>query len=183
VRAYFVSGVGERKEGEEYTLERKSYHVTKTQHEIPKNTRLLAKIVIERGHPYLVFWLEEEERTYPLAKEDPRVILRRFWEAKNFKQLLRHVNSIGLTTDFYKDNVFIKSIPLPYEEYPPKVRRVLREVRDIHRDLTGFGRFIFQYYGEEGRIHNYRIWWLLPTIYLFDTEIANEVDKILGMLD
>jgi len=163
VRAYFVSGVGERKEGEEYTLEGKSYHVTKTQHEIPKNTRLLAKIVIKRGHPYLVFWLEEEERTYPLAKE--------------------HVNRIGLTTDFYKDNVFIKSIPLPYEEYPPKVRRVLREVRDIHRDLTGFGRFIFQYYGEEGRIHNYSIWWLLPTIYLFDTEIANEVDKILGMLD
>jgi len=41
-RAYFVSGIGERKEGEDYTLEGKSYHVTKTQHEIPKLSSLLA---------------------------------------------------------------------------------------------------------------------------------------------
>ncbi|AHF80079.1 TIGR00703 family protein [Thermococcus paralvinellae] len=182
-RAYFVSGAGEREEGETYTVKGKEYHITETQQEIPSNARLLAKIVIEKGQPYLVFWLEEEEQTFPLAKEDPRIILRRFWEAKKFKQLLKHVNSVGLTTDFYKDNVFTRSIPLPYEEYPPKVRRVLREVRDIHRDLTGFGRFVFQYYGEEDKMHNYRLWWLLPTIYLFDVEIANEIDKILGMLD
>ncbi|MFA4645673.1 TIGR00703 family protein [Pyrococcus kukulkanii] len=182
-RAYFVSKVGERKEGETYTVHGKEYHIEETQKEIPENARLLARIVIERGQPYLEFWLEEEDTRFPLAKEDPRIILKRFWEKEKFIQLLKTVRAVGLTTDFYKDNVFIKSIPLPYEEYPPKVRRVLREVKDIHRDLTGFGRFVFQYFGEEDKTYNYRVFWTIPTIHLFDVEVANEVDKVLGMLD
>lgn len=182
-RAYFVSKVGERREGEKYQVGGKEYYIEETQKDIPGNARLLARIVIERGNPYLEFWLEEEDTKFPLAKEDPRIILKRIWEKEKLNQLLKHVRAIGLTTDFYKDNVFIKSIPLPYEEYPPKVRRVLREVRDIHRDLTGFGRFVFQYFGEVEKAHNYRLHWTLPTLHLFDVDIANEVDKILGMLD
>lgn len=118
-----------------------------------------------------------------LARENPRIVLHRFLSEKGFKQLERYMGSIGLTTDFFKDRVFVKSLPLPYEEYPPKVRRVLREVRDLHSDMTGFGRFVFQYYGEESKVHSYRLWWLLPTIHLFDVEVANEVDKVLAMLD
>ncbi|AAL81612.1 TIGR00703 family protein [Pyrococcus furiosus DSM 3638] len=182
-RAYFVSRTGEREEGETYSLQGKTYHIEKTEKEIPENARLLARIVIERGQPYLEFWLEEEDTVYPLAKEDPRIILKRLWEKEKLNQLLKHVRAVGLTTDFYKDTVFIKSIPLPYEEYPPKVRRVLREVRDIHRDIMGFGRFVFQYFGEENKTHNYRLHWTLPTLHLFDVEIANEIDKVLGMLD
>ncbi|AEH24848.1 TIGR00703 family protein [Pyrococcus yayanosii] len=182
-RAYFVFRAGEKQEGETYVVGGKEYYVEETQRDIPENARLLAKIVIEKGQPYLVFWLEEEDRSFPLAKEDPRIILRRFWEKEKFNQLLKHVRSVGLTTDFYKDNVFIKAIPLPYEEYPPKVRRVLRAVKDVHRDMTGFGRFVFQYFGEEDKRHNYRLYWTLPTLHLFDLEVANEVDKILGMLD
>jgi uncharacterized protein (TIGR00703 family) len=181
--AYFVSKAGTREEGETYTEGGREYHISETQREIPKDARLLARIVIERGQPYLEFWLDTEEGNFPLAKEDPRLILHRFWTEKKFNQLEKHVGSVGLTTDFFKDRVFVKSIPLPYEEYPPKVRRVLREVRDVHRDLTGFGRFVFQYFGEEDKAYQYRLWWLLPTIHLFDVEVSNEVDKILAMLD
>ncbi|NJE43495.1 TIGR00703 family protein [Thermococcus sp. GR6] len=182
-RAYFVSKAGERQEGETYTIRGREYHIDETQKAIPKNARLLARIVIEKGRPYLEFWLEEGEQSFPLAKEDPGIILHRFWTGKGFNQLEKYVWSVGLTTDFFKDRVFVKSLPLPYEEYPPKVRRVLREVRDLHRDMTGFGRFVFQYYGEKGKAHSYRLWWLLPTIHLFDVEVSNEVDKILAMLD
>ncbi|AFL95696.1 hypothetical protein CL1_1497 [Thermococcus cleftensis] len=181
--AYFVSRAGTREEGETYTENGREYHISETKREIPRNAQLLARIVIERGQPYLEFWLEAEETSYPLAKEDPRLILHRFWSEKKFNQLEKHVVSVGLTTDFYKNRVETLSVPLPFEEYPPKVRRVLREVRDVHRDLTGFGRFIFQYYGQEKKTHNYRLWWLLPTIHLFDVEVSNEVDKILAMLD
>ena len=181
--AYFVSRSGTHEEGDTYTQNGREYHINETRREIPKNARLLARIIIERGSPYLEFWLEAEEDSYPLAREDPRLILHRFWSSKKLNQLEKHVGSVGLTTDFFKDQAFIQSIPLPFEEYPPKVRRVLREVRDLHRDMTGFGRFVFQYYGEEGKAHSYRLWWLLPTIHLFDVEISNEVDKILAMLD
>ncbi|ASJ05739.1 TIGR00703 family protein [Thermococcus barossii] len=181
--AYFVSRLGTREEGETYTEGGREYHVSETQKNLPRNTRLLARIVIERGKPYLEFWLDTEEETYPLAREDPRLVLHRFWAEKKFNQLEKYVNSVGMTTDFFKDRVFIKSLPLPYEEYPPKIRRVLREVRDVHRDLTGFGRFVFQYFGAEEKTHNYRLWWLLPTIHLFDIDVANEIDKVMGMLD
>ncbi|BAA30420.1 225aa long hypothetical protein [Pyrococcus horikoshii OT3] len=182
-RAYFISKTGERHEGETYIFKGKEYHVSRTQKEIPENARLLARIIIERGNPYLEVWLEEEDVKFPLTKEDPRIILKRIWEKEKLNQLLKHVRAVGLTTDFYKDNVFTQGIPLPYEEYPPKVRRVLREVKDIHRDLTGFGRFVFQYFGEVDKMHNYRLYWTLPTLHLFDIDIANEVDKVLGMLD
>ncbi|WP_456367029.1 TIGR00703 family protein [Thermococcus sp.] len=182
-KAYFVSKAGTREEGETYSENGREYHISETQRGIPKNARLLARIVIERGQPYLELWLDTEEENFPLAKDDPRVILHRFWTERKFNQLEKHVGSVGLTTDFFKDRVFVKSIPLPYEEYPPKVRRVLREVRDVHRDMTGFGRFVFQYFGEEDKTHQYRLWWLLPTIHLFDVEVSNEVDKVLAMLD
>ncbi|ASJ03315.1 TIGR00703 family protein [Thermococcus profundus] len=181
--AYFVSETGTREEGETYTEGGKEYHITETQKALPKNSKLLARIIIERGQPYLEFWLETEEGTYPLAKEDPRLVLHRFWTEKKFKQLDKYVVSVGLTTDFYKSKILDASVPLPYEEYPPKVRRVLREVRDFHRDLTDFGRFIFQYFGEVKKESSYRLWWLLPTIHLFDVEVSNEADKILAMLD
>ncbi len=181
--AYFVSRTGTREEGETYTEGGKEYHITETQRALPANSKLLARIIIKRGGPYLEFWLDAEDGTHPLAKEDPRVILNRFWTEKKLKQLVKHLVIVGLTTDFYKSRVEGPSTPLPYEEYPPKVRRVIREVRDIHRDMTGFGRFVFQYYGEEDKTHNYRLWWLLPTIHLFDIEVSNEVDKVLAMLD
>jgi len=154
--AYFVSRAGTREEGETYREAGKEYHIQETQRVIPRNTRLLARIVIERGQPFLEFWLEDEEGSFHLSREDPRIILHRFWTAKGFRQLEACVGSVGLTTDFFKDRVFVKSVPLPFEEYPPKVRRVLREVRDVHRDMTGFGRFVFQYYGEEEKTHNQR---------------------------
>ncbi len=181
--AYFVSKSGTREEGETYREAGREYHISETQRGIPRRGRLLARVVIEKGQPYLEFWLEEGDTSFPLSKEDPRVVLHRIWRNKGFGQLEKYVGSVGLTTDFFKDRVFVKSIPLPYEEYPPKVRRVLREVRDLHRDLTGFGRFVFQYFGEEGKAHQYRLWWLLPTIHLFDVEVSNEADKILAMLD
>lgn len=53
------------------------------------------------------------------------------------------MGSVGLMMDFFKDRVFVKSIFFFYEEYLLKVRRVLREVRDVYRDLMGFGRFVF----------------------------------------
>jgi len=182
-RAYFVSRSGTREEGETYTHEGKEYHIEETRRDIPRNARLLARIIIERGQPYLEFWLEDDDGSFPLSREDPRLILHRLWTAKGFKQLEKHVGSVGLTTDFFKDRTFFRALPLPAEEYPPKVRRVLREVKDLHRDITGFGRFVFQYFGEEEKAHSYRLWWLLPTIHLFDVDVSNEIDKILAMLD
>ena len=181
--AYFVSRTGTREEGETYTEGGKEYQIAETQRALPANSKLLARIIIERGQPYLEFWLDTEDETFPLAKEDPRLILHRFWTEKKLKQLDKHLVAVGLTTDFYKSRVEEPSILLPYEDYPPKVRRVLREVRDVHRDMTGFGRFIFQYFGESKKETYYRLWWLLPTIHLFDVEVSNEVDKVLAMLD
>lgn len=180
---YFVLKVGIREEGEIYMEGGKEYYISEIQKEILKNVRFLVRIVIEKGQFYLEFWFDIEDGNFLLVKEDLRFIFYCFWIEKKFNQFEKYVGSVGLMMDFFKDRVFVKSIFFFYEEYLLKVRRVLREVRDVYRDLMGFGRFVFQYFGEEDKIYQYCFWWFLLMIYFFDVEVFNEVDKIFVMFD
>lgn len=47
--AYFVSKAGTREEGETYRENGREYYISETQSEIPRDARLLARIIIEKG--------------------------------------------------------------------------------------------------------------------------------------
>ncbi|MFW8159851.1 UPF0128 family protein, partial [Klebsiella pneumoniae] len=89
----------------------------------------------------------------------------------------------GITTEFLQKNGE-GGKAYPFEALPPKMRRALREAKDVIQKYAGVGRFTLAYFGtnkdEEDR---YIVTWLLPTIRLFRVELAEHVDKLLAALD
>jgi len=70
--------------------------------------------------------------------------------------------------------------PYPFEKLPNVARRFLREAKKVEKE-AGFGRVALAYFGEnkDGE-PRFRVSWLLPTIALFEIDIAEKADKILA---
>jgi len=70
--------------------------------------------------------------------------------------------------------------PCPVDRLPKIPRHFLREARRVEKEM-GFGRIALAYFGEnKDKDARFRVSWLVPTIALFELDIAEKIDKLLA---
>ncbi len=174
----------ERRAGDVYEHEGERFEVREVLRSLPKGARLLIRVGLEdrRGviRAYYQAGFGEETLLFSLPAAE---LLLAYFRKRGFGKLLEAFHSSGLTTEFIqKRGEHGKAYP--FEQLPHKMRRALREAHDLLRKHTHVGRFTLVYFGKnKDGDDRYIVTWLLPTIRLFDVDVAERVDKLLAALD
>ena len=173
-----------RRVGDIYEQAGERYEVQEVVSEMPRATRLLLRVQLEdrRGVVRAFYRAESGEETL-LFELPAALLLLTFFKKRGYAHLLTTFHSSGLTTLFLRKRGE-EGKALPFATWPPKFRRALREAGDILRKFTGTGRFTLAFFGQnrEGK-DRYVALWLVPTVQLFRTEVAEHLDKHLAALN
>ncbi len=183
--SYFVSDSDlRRKVGDKYTEDGISYEIEEMVKSLPKGVELRASVVLEETRPVIEAWIRDEKGTeFPLFKVHAGELLITYFKKKKLHKLVESILSSGLTTEFVKHRG-TEGKPVKFDELPPAAREALRTASKVHKDLTGVGRFTLVYFGKnKNRKHRYWMNWILPTLYLFDIDIAEKVNSVFEALD
>lgn len=183
--AVFVSETEKGREvGDVYEEAGETFEVREIVKELPKGAKLLIRVALEERRGVIRAYYRsargEETELFVLPAAE---LLLAYFKKRGFGKLLEAFHSSGLTTEFIQKNGEAGRA-YPFEALPPKMRRALREARDVLRKYAGVGRFTLVYFGKnkDGE-DRYVVTWLLPTIRLFDVDVAEHVDKLLAALD
>ncbi|XRP96761.1 TIGR00703 family protein [Methanocaldococcus sp. 16A] len=179
---YFTVELDERKAGDKFSKDGKEYEVIEVLEELPKNTELYAHIEMEMGRAYIVCQLRDEDgQNLEVLRVPAAALLLAFFKKNKLGNLIKAIKNVGISSELSLQNG-VGGKPLSYEELPNVARRFLRSVRKVEKE-TGFGRLSFAYYGEtkDGEPRFY-FTWLLPTIALFDLDIAKKANDTIGIL-
>lgn len=177
---FFTAEYGKRKVKEKYVEEGVEYEVNEILKDLPKNKKLFAHIESYQGRAYIVAQLREGDENIEILRVPAGSLVLSFFKKNKLSQLISYMRNVGICVEFIKQRGQ-EGKPVAYEELPTTARKFLRTAKDVEKD-AGFGRMAFAYYGEDKEMKpRYRISWLLPTIALFDLEIAQKTDKALAM--
>ncbi len=172
-----------RKQGDVYEEEGEKFEVQEILKSIPKGAKLIIRVSLEerRGVIRAYYRSETGEETllFTLPAAD---LLLVYFKKRGYGKLLESFHACGLTTEFISKRGD-QGRAANFEALPLKMRRVMREAWDIIRKRTKTGRFTLAYFGKnKDGDDRYIITWLVPTIYLFDSEIAERIDKLLSAI-
>ncbi len=177
---YFTTETDKRKVGEKFVEEGVEYEVVEILKDLPKNKRLFAHIESYNGRAYIVAQLREDDEDVEILRFPAGVVVLSFFKKNKLNQLVAHMRNAGICIEFVKRRGQ-DGKPASYEELPSVARKFLRTAKDVEK-MAGFGRVALAYYGEDKeKKPRYRISWLLPTIAMFDSEIAQKADRALEM--
>ncbi len=183
--AVFVSETEKGREvGDVYEEAGETFEIREIVKELPKGAKLLIRVTLEERRGVIRAYYRsargEETELFVLPAAE---LLLAYFKKRGFGKLLEAFHSSGLTTEFIQKNGEAGRA-YPFEALPPKMRRALREARDVLRKYAGVGRFTLVYFGKNKDDEDrYVVTWLLPTIRLFDVDVAEHVDKLLAALD
>ncbi len=179
---FFTAEYGKYRKGDTYTLEGVKYEVQEILEEMPKNKRIFAHIEMEQGRAYIVGELREGDENIEILRLPAGVVLLAYLKKHKLHKVIEALRNVGTATELVKQRGQ-EGKPYPFEKLPNIARRFLRGAKDVEKD-AGFGRVAFAYYGEnKDGDPRFRISWLLPTIALFDIDIAEKVDKLFAIFD
>jgi len=183
--AVFVSATAKgRRAGDVYEEAGETFEVRRILEELPKGARLWVEVALEdrRGVVRAYYRPERGPATLLFALPAAELLLA-YFKKRGFGHLLSAFHSSGLTTEFVKRRGEAGRA-VAFEALPPKMRRALREAQDTLKKHAGVGRFTLVYFGKnKDGDDRYQVTWLLPTVRLFDVELAEHVDKLLAALD
>ncbi len=170
-----------RKKGDIYEEGGETFEVKEILGSIPKNAKLIIRVSLEerRGiiRAYYVSELGEETLLFTLPAAD---LLLAYFKKRGYGKLLESFHSCGITTEFIAKRGD-QGTAVEFERLPLKMRRVMREAWDLIRKRTKSGRFTLAYFGKnKDGDDRFVLTWLVPTIYLFDSEIAERIDKLIA---
>jgi len=182
---FFTSEIEKGREvGDVYEEKGETFEVKEIVSELPKNSKLLIRVGLEerRGIIRAYYKAEKEEEillfTLPAAE-----LLLAYFKKRKFFHLLEAFHSSGYTTEFIQKNGEVGKA-YDFSDLPNKMRRALREAKDVLKKYTGSGRFTLVYFGtNKDGDDRYIVTWLIPTIHLFNVDVAEHIDKLLGALD
>ncbi len=183
--AVFVSETEKGREvGDVYEEAGETFEIREIVKELPKGAKLLIRVTLEERRGVIRAYYRsargEETELFVLPAAE---LLLAYFKKRGFGKLLEAFHSSGLTTEFIQKNGEAGRA-YPFEALSPKMRRALREARDVLRKYAGVGRFTLVYFGKNKDDEDrYVVTWLLPTIRLFDVDVAEHVDKLLAALD
>ncbi len=176
---FFVAEYGKRNVGDVYKEDDIEYQVSEVLYEMPKNKKLFAHIEMENGKAYLVGELREGEENIEILRIPAASLLLAYFKKHKLHHLIEALRNVGTATELVKQRGQ-EGKPYPYEKLPNVARRFLREAKKIEKE-AGFGRVALAYFGEnKDGDARFKVSWLLPTIALFEIDIAEKTDKILG---
>ncbi len=176
---FFVAEYGKREVGERYEEEGVQYEVSEILYEMPKNKKLFAHIEMMEGRAYIVGQLREGDNNIEILRLPAGSLLLAYFKKHKLHHLIEALRNVGTATELVKQRGQ-EGKPVPYSDLPNVARRFLRNAKDIEKE-AGFGRVALAYYGEnKDGDPRFRVSWLLPTIALFEIDIAEKVDKNLG---
>ncbi len=179
---YFVSEYGKRKKGDVYEEEGITYEVSEILEEMPKNKKLFAHIEMENGRAYIVGQLREGEDNIEILRLPAGSILLAYFKKHRLHALIEALKNVGIVTEFVKQRGQ-EGKPYPFEKLPNVARRFLREAKKLEKE-AGFGRVALAYFGEnKDGDPRFRVSWFLPTIALFEIDLAEKADKILAAFE
>ncbi len=176
---FFVAEYGKRRVGDVYEEDGVRYEVSEILYEMPKNKRMFAHIEMDEGRAYLVAELREGEDNIEILRLPAASLLLAFFKKHKLHHLIEALRNVGTATELVKQRGQ-EGKPYPFERLPNVPRRFLREAKKIEKE-AGFGRVALAYFGEnKDGDARFRVSWLLPTIALFEIDIAEKADKILA---
>lgn len=185
VPAVFVAAAeAQRRQGETYEAEGETFEVQEIWESLPKGARLLVRVGLEerRGVIRTYYRAAHGEETLLFTLPAAELLLA-YFKKQGFGKLLEAFHASGLTTEFIQKRGE-QGKAYDYDHLPAHMRRALREAGDLIRKRTGMGRFTLVYFGKnKDGDDRYVVTWLLPTIYLFDVDIAERLEKLLAALD
>ena len=174
----------QRVAGDRYEDQGETFEVQEVWGELPKGATLLIRVGLEdrrgviRGYYRDAHGEETLLFTLPAAE-----LLLAYFKKRRFGKLLEAFHSSGLTTEFIQKRGE-QGKAYDFDHLPAVMRRALREAHDLIRKHTKVGRFTLVYFGvNKDGDHRYIVTWLLPTIHLFDLDVAERVEKMLAALD
>ncbi len=176
---FFTAETGKRDVGDKYEEEDIKYEVEEIIHELPKNKKIFAHIEMIQGRAYLIGELREVEENIEILRVPAGAVLLTYFKKHKLHHLIEALRNVGTATELVKQRGQ-EGKPVPYEQLPNVARRFLRGAKDVEED-AGFGRVALSYWGEnKDGDARFRVSWLLPTIALFDIDIAEKADKLLA---
>ncbi len=185
VPAVFVAAQEDhRSKGETYQADGETFEVQEVWKSLPKGSRLLVRVGLEdrRGVIEASYRSPNGEETLLFALPAAELLLA-YFKKRGFGKLLEAFHSSGLTTEFIQKRGE-QGKAVDFDHLPAHMRRALREAGDLIRKHTRVGRFTLVYFGKnKNGDDRYIVTWLLPTIHLFDVDVAERVDRLLEVLD
>ncbi len=182
VQSFFVANEDDmHKQGDVYEEEGETFEVHEILKTIPKGAKLLVRVSLEERRGVIRAYYKSENGEETLLFTLPAAdLLLVYFKKRGYGKLLESFHACGLTTEFISKRGD-QGRAMEFEKLPLKMRRVMREAWDIIRKKTKTGRFTLAYFGKnKDGDDRYIITWLVPTIYLFDSEIAERIDKLLA---
>jgi uncharacterized protein (TIGR00703 family) len=174
--SYFVSR--DRKVGDKFEESGENFEVVEILKEIPKNKKVLAYIHMIDGRANLFIDLVEKDDTISLIQVPAGEILLAFLKKHRLAKITEAIKDIGTASRLVKATR-LEGKPFTFEELPPVMRRFLRGAKKVEKEM-GFGRVSLAYFGEnKDKKEQYSMEWMVPTIALFDEQIAEKIDKTL----
>jgi uncharacterized protein (TIGR00703 family) len=173
-----------RKAGDVYEEAGETFEVQEVVESLPKGARILVEVGLEdrRGVIRGIYRAADDEETVLFTLPAAELLLAMF-KKRGLHALIEAFHSSGLTTEFIRRRG-VTGKPWTFDKLPARMRQALRVAHDIIDDETGAGRFTLVYFGKnKDGDDRYIVTWLLPTIYLFDIDIAEKIDRTLAALD
>ena len=176
---FFTAETGKKAVGDIYEEDDIKYEVEEIIYELPKNKKIFAHIEMFQGRAYLIGELREGDENIEILRVPAGVVLLTYFKKHKLHHLIEALRNVGTATELVKQRGQ-EGKPVPYENLPNVARRFLRGAKDVEEE-AGFGRVALSYWGEnKDGDARFRVSWLLPTIALFDINIAEKADKLLG---
>ncbi len=179
VETYFTSELGKRHKGDQYEEAGIHYEVSEVLERMPAKRKIFAHIEMHNGRSVLVAQLREGENNIEIVRLPVASILMAYYKKHKLFNLAAATQNIGTAIELAKHQGQ-EGKPVPYEQLPDHVRRFLREAKKIEKQ-TEFGRLAISYFGKnKDGDDRFRLSWLLPTIAIFELDIAEKIDRLLG---
>ena len=177
--SYFTAESGKREKGEKYKENGNIFEVEEIIQDLPKNKKIFAHIEMNEGRAYLIGELRDNNSNMEILRVPAGSILLTYFKKHKLHNLIESLKNVGTALELVKQRGQ-EGKPLPYEQLPNVARRFLRGAKDLEKE-AGFGRVALSYWGEnKDKDARFRVSWLLPTIALFDINIAEKADKLLA---
>ncbi|BCX81009.1 conserved hypothetical protein [Methylomarinovum caldicuralii] len=176
---FFTGAVDRHRAQDVYEEGGSRFEVEEILTELPKNKKLYAHIAMAEGTAMLIGQLREGDENIEILRLPAASLLMAYCKKQRLSQVAEAIRSVGAATELAKQRGQ-EGKPVSFEQLPNVPRRFLREAKKVEKEM-GFGRVALAYFGEnKDRDARFRLSWLVPTIALFEIDIAEKVDKLLA---
>ncbi len=181
VDTFFTAEIDSRKEGEKYNVEGVEYEVKRILKEMPAAKKIFAHIEMVNGTAYFQGELREGDENVEIFWLPAGTLLMAFLKKNKLINIIESLKNIGTAVELIKKDGD-EGKPYSFEELPSSIRNFLKEAKKIEKE-AGFGRLAIAYFGEnKSGKPRYWISWLLPTVALFELDLAVRINKLLDSI-